>query len=267
MIALATEFLQSEPAEVYHAKAQHNLSSHALADFRKSPLLYHRKKAGLIPQDDRPAFVIGQAAHTLILEGKETFESEFAFGGPINPKTGCVYGCRTKAYSEWMESQGKPVLTDSQLELVQSMNAGFRRSQPAMALVSSGQAEAVVRTQYCGLPCQIRMDWFNPQVGIVDLKTCDDLTWFASDARRYGYLHQLSFYRNVLQQVMPQHMSVFLIAVEKKEPYRCGVWRVSDEVLGIAKRENEQAIEQLKRCMANDHWPTGYEDMRTFDYL
>ena len=58
-----------------------------------------------------------------------------------------------------------------------------------------------------------------------------------------------------------------ILAVEKREPYRCGVWRVGDDVLSIAQRENEDAILRLKRCIAKDHWPTGYESIRTFDYL
>ena len=74
---------------------------------------------------------------------------------------------------------------------------------PALPTCSSeGEAEGVVRAKYCDLPCQIRMDWFDAHQGIVDLKTCDDLTWFEADARRYGYAHQLAFYRAVLAQVI-----------------------------------------------------------------
>ena len=47
-------FLIREPAEVYHRNAANFLSSHFLADFRKCPLLYHRKRCGLIPDQDRP---------------------------------------------------------------------------------------------------------------------------------------------------------------------------------------------------------------------
>ncbi len=261
------DFLTSEPADLYHANSANFLSSHALADFRRSPLLYFRKKAGLIPDQDRPAYQLGRAAHALILEGQAEFTNQFAVGGPVNPKTGKPFGSNTKAFIDWENEQGKPVLTDDQLFLVEQMHAGVHRNEIAKELISVGQAEGVVRTEYCGVPSQIRIDWFNPHVGIVDLKTCDDLTWFESDARRYGYVHQLAFYRSVLQQVTPQFLSVFLIAIEKKEPFRCGVWRVGDDVLGIAKQENEQAIERLKRCRERNYWPGGYEELRTFDTL
>ena len=51
----------------------------------------------------------------------------------------------------------------------------------------------------------------------------------------------------------------------KKEPYRCGVWRISDDTLTITQRENEAAIRRLRNCREQDHWPTGYEEVRILD--
>ncbi len=260
-------FLIREPADFYHDQAGRYLSSHQLADFRKSPLLYHRKKCGLIPDEDRPAYLVGRAAHTLILEGRQRFDEEYAVGGPVNPKTGNVYGSNTKAFAEWSSAQGKPVLTDDQAALIEQMAAGVRSHEIAMHMLATGQAEGVVRAEYCGIACQIRIDWLNPDLGIVDLKTCDDLTWFEADARRYGYVYQLAFYRAVLAQVVRRPLPVHLIAVEKKEPFRCGVWQVSREVLGIAERDNETAIQRLIACEASNTWPTGYEELRVLDSI
>ena len=36
--------LKREPEHVYHAQSDKNLSSHQLADFRRSPLLYFKRK-------------------------------------------------------------------------------------------------------------------------------------------------------------------------------------------------------------------------------
>lgn len=256
-----------EPADVYHAKANEYLSSHQLGDFRKCPLLYHRKKLGHIADEDRPAYTIGRATHTLILEGLDRFEEDFAVGGPVNPKTGQPFGASTKAWAEWAETIGKPVLTDAQFELIARMNESVRTHAVAMGLLAEGEPEGVVRAEYCGMPSQIRMDWFEVHIGIVDLKTCDDLTWFEADARRYGYAHQLAFYRAVLAKVVGVYMPVHLIAVEKKEPYRCGVWQVGPDTLAVAQRDNEEAIDRLKACLAEERWPTGYEETRLFDFI
>jgi hypothetical protein len=258
-------FLILEPASVYHAKAGEYLSSHLLADFRRCPLLYHRKRCGLIQDEDRPAYLVGRAAHTVILEGLAVFHQTYAVGGPVNPKTGLPYGSSTKAWAEWAEAQGKPVLTAEQYNLVMQMAEGVQQNAEAKRLLAEGVAEGVVRTEYCGVPCQIRMDWFNPQQGIVDLKSCDTIDYFEADARRYGYAHQVGFYRGVLAQVIGAWKPVYLIAVEKKEPYRCGVWRVSEDTLRIAQQENEAAIRRLVRCEESGVWETGYEAVRLFD--
>jgi len=259
------DVLLREPASVYHGEAGHNLTSHLLGDFHKSPLLYHRKRCGLVPHQDGPAYLVGRAAHTMILEGLEEFKRGYAVGGPVNPKTGLPYGPNTKAAAEWAAAHNKEILTDEQYELVAAMGIGVKRHHKAFELLGSGVPEGVVRTRYAERPCQIRIDWYSPEHGIVDLKTCDTLDYFESDARRYRYAYQMAFYRAVLAQAIGEYVPVHFVAVEKHEPFRCGVWRISEEVLGLAQRVNEQDIERLRRCDAANEWPTGYEEPRIFD--
>jgi len=265
-VCIDLNVLRVEPEDEYHAKAGEYLSSHLLASFRKCPLLYFRRVAGLIGDTDRPAYVLGRAAHKRILEGRDAYESAYAFGGPINPRTGRHYGASTKAFAEWAAAKGKPVLADDQVELVENLAAGVAMNDRAVDLLLYGRAEGVVRTAYAGVPCQIRIDWTHPHEGVVDLKTADDLTWFEADARRYGYLHQLAFYRAVLSHVIGQALvPVHIVAVEKKQPFRCGVWRASEDGLAMAQRENEAAIRRLIRCRDLGDWPTGYEEVRILD--
>lgn len=87
-VAEPLPFLIREPADVYHAAAKDYLSSHQLADFRKCPLLYFRRRMGFVEEVDRPAYLVGRATHTLILEGRDRFDEQFVVGGPINPTTG-----------------------------------------------------------------------------------------------------------------------------------------------------------------------------------
>ena len=257
--------LEAESAEEYHAKAGEFLSSHQLMDFMRCPLLHHRKAAGLIPDTDSPAYRVGRAAHTKILEGHGAYEAAYAVGGPVNPKTGQPFGANTKAFRQWADAQDRTVLTCEQAALVENMAAGLSENSLALSLIMYGRAEGVVRAEYCGTPCQIRIDWTHPYRGIVDLKTCDDLTWFEADSRRYRYHTQLAFYRAVLAEAIGEHVPVHIIAVEKKEPFRCGVWQLSDDTLAIAQRENEAAIRRLLNCRQRNQWPTGYEEVRVLD--
>jgi hypothetical protein len=147
------------------------------------------------------------------------------------------------------------------------MNAAVYVHEHAAGLLADGVPEGVVRADYCGTACQARFDWLSPQRGIVDLKTCDNLDYLQLDARSYHYVHQLAFYRSLLACVSGLVVPVHLVAVEKREPFRCGVWRMSEEVLGLAQKENEEAIERLKACRDRDHYPTGYEEIRILDWI
>jgi hypothetical protein len=42
---------------------------------------------------------------------------------------------------------------------------------------------------------------------------------------------------------------------------------VDADMLAIARQDNEAAIDRLRQCLAEDKWPTGYEELRVFDQL
>lgn len=256
------KIITEEPAETYHARAHEYLSSHALRDFRKCPRLFRRKEMGLVPREESDDFLLGSAAHTLILEGRKAYEAGYAVGGPINEKTGKPYGSTTQAFAAWAAEQGKPVLTDSQAATVEMMAGAVKDHVLAFDVLSEGIPEAVVRDVYEGHACQIRIDWLSQRRGIVDLKTCRDLDQFEEDARRYEYLHQFAFYRGVLGVATDMNFGVHVIAVEKREPYRVAVYQVHSTPLDFAARQNVAAMNELAKCRSTGVWPTRTETMR-----
>ena len=264
MKRIATDIFIQEPDEVYHAQAAHYLSSHQLMDFIKCPFLHHQKKLGHVVEKETEAYRVGKAAHVRILEGREAFQERYCLDWPCNADGEPMDG-RTKAVKEWKARQTQYPIQPKDGAMIEQMAMGVGMNTAGVELIAYGLAEGVVRVDYCGLACQIRIDWFNPQHGIVDLKTCDDLTYFEADARRYRYLTQLAYYQAVLKEAAGSLVPVFLIAVEKKAPFRTGVWRLSDECLAMTRRDNEAAIERLKVCRCENVWPTGYEEIRTLE--
>ena len=261
--------LSAEPAEEYHAKAGEYLSSHQLLDFMACPWLYRKKQLGLIADEDTPALLIGRATHCRILEGRDAYEAQFAIGGPVNPRTNKPFGKDTKAFGDWCKAQGKPGIHHEDLATIENMASGVAMNDEAIDLLLYGRSEGVVRMSYCQTPCQIRIDWVHPHRGIVDFKTTKDLTWFENDAKRRRYHNQVAFYRSVFAEAIgesPRNIPVYLVAVEKIEPYRCGVWRLGDDTLAIARQENEEAIRRLRRAWEIDAFPTGYEVIRILDF-
>lgn len=253
-------------ADEYHAASRRGefVSSHLLDDFRNSPELYRRKISGEINDSDTPSLALGRAAHCLILEGKTVFDEQYTVSdGPINPKTGEVFGKNTKAYAEWLARQDKNIISGKDCGFVTKLYESVACHNEASRLLSSGWAEGVIRAEYCGVPCQIRMDWFSERNGLVDLKTCECLRWFENDCRRFGYILQMAFYRAVIREATGWTVPVHFIAVEKNEPFSTGVWRIASEALDDAERVNAAALARFRECRNTGHWPTGYEEIRT----
>ena len=258
------------PADEYHAasKSGQYMSSHLLADFRESPELYRRKTNGEIAEAESPALALGRAAHCLILEGRAAFDGQFLVAdGPVNPKTNEPYGKATKAYAEWLAAQTREIVSPKDFGFIVKLQKSVWTHPTASTLLDDGVAEATVRAEYCNVPCQIRMDWFSLEHGIVDLKTCDSLKWFEADCKRFGYLFQMAFYRAVLREATGENVPVRLIAVEKNEPFSTGVWEIAGEVLDQAEEVNKAALARYRQCLCTGHWPTGYEDTRIISSL
>lgn len=276
-------FIVDIPADEYHEAARRGefLSSHLLGDFRNCPLLYKKKMSGQTEPTDTAAYQTGRALHTLILEGRAKFDKEYLISsGPTNPKTGEPFGKLTKAYREWLAAQKRPTIDSEEFGWMSKLQSSVWLHPVANALLEHGRAEGTVRIALHGEPCQIRMDWFNPDFNgkpvIVDLKTCDNLSFFERDARKYGYPEQLAFYREVFMEANggmnaaaqdDPPPEVYIIAIEKREPYRCGVWKLTDELLDQATATNNTAMSVLKECRCRNEWPTGYEDERVMDVI
>lgn len=264
-----TSFLIQEPHEAYHAKTgKEFLSSHMLGAFIRCPLEYHQRITGTWENKDSKAYALGRAAHTMILEGVPQYDKEYSYASPpINPETEKPYGATAapyKAFVAEVEATGKTLLTQAQHCLILEMAKSVMQHKQAMTLLEKGVAEAVVECTYGGTLIHTRMDWLNPERGMVDLKTCDNLTNFEMDARRFNYINQLAFYRSALSLKAYQNVPVYMIAVEKRPPFRCGVWRVDPHALHQAHLQNHAAIGRLLTCERTDVWPTGYEEIRDF---
>lgn len=259
------DFLIFEDEEIYHSQSKSGkvLSSHMLMTFVESPKLYQKKITGAIAERPRSAFSFGSAAHKLILEGREAFDKEFVVSdGPINEKTGQPYGSTTKAYLEWKYSQDCEIISIADYAEICKLNYSVENHTVAKDLLSTGVAEAVVRTDYCGIPCQIRMDWFNPEMGIVDLKTTAEIKWFEKDCFKYNYVQQMAFYQAVLEQATGKKYPVYIIAVEKQEPYACGVWNITQSALNDFRLRNAHFIAKLIEAKKTMKFETGYEKLR-----
>ena len=269
-------FSQPEPAWTtripesrYHEDALTGkiLSSGMLKEFRLCPAHYHALITGKARRSESDALRFGRAVHKLILEGDRAYRDAFMVGGPINEKTGRAFGSESKTFEKWLEEYGlerERTLTPGEAEDIVHMREAVRSHREAGLLLSSGWPELSARAELQGIPCQIRLDWLCPDGVAVDLKTCSDIARFEADARRFGYLNQFAFYRDVAQAAGAGEVTVVAVVLEKRQPFRVGVWRFPDDILAPYSAQNRTAIAALHCCRERGRWPTGYEGTRAF---
>ena len=265
-------YLLDIPAEVYHTATKENqyTTSHRLNLFRRCPALYHKHIMGEIVEGDTAAFQMGRAVHVLTLE-RDNFEKEYLVAdGPTNPKTGNPYGRETKAFKEWADAQTLPVIGTDEHALMTKLADAVHAHPLAADILSAGFAEATVRAVWEGEPVQARLDWFDPERGIIaDLKTCADIDRFPFDIRDFGYVTQLAFYKRILMLAGYDGPDIraYLIAVEKREPFRVAVIEITHYTLEDGNtaeaskygQGNNLVMDELMKCRARNVWPTRYE--------
>ena len=264
--------------DYYAASASgERVSFHGLLDFVECPRDYHLRTTGAIPQrpETREMF-LGTAAHMLILQGEFDYMAAYTVAdGPVNPKTGRPFGTETKAYADWLATQTGPILTTAEdKQMIRAMADAIRANDirtggPSYAaqLLARGRAETILRFYWCGLPCQGMVDWIIDDFGgngpaIVDLKTCADLSNFEREARQRRYIHQLAFYRAAYEAVEAADADCYIIAVEKTERPRVGVYAIPAADLDEAESWCVAELDRLRTCRENGIWPTGYEGLR-----
>lgn len=244
------------------------LTSRLLRDFRKCPALFHRKQSGLLPQSEPKTYLIENATRCLILQGREEFDRRYLIGGdrPINPRTGAPFGTETKAYAEWRATVEQDILTEEEGLLVINMAAAVSSHDEAAKLLhKDGEAFKRVDAQFHGLPATAVIHWLSCDDEIVEVCIINDLDRFEQQARDGDYVHRLEFQERLVFGSANTE-GCFCIAVERKEPFRVGVWELGVHSLADAYGDNFDAAESIKDCDHSGLWPTRYESLRTLEY-
>lgn len=244
------------------------LTSRLLRDFRKCPLLFHRKQSGLLPQSEPKTYLIENATRCLILQGREEFDRRYLIGGdrPINPRTGAPFGTETKAYAEWRATVERDILTEEEGLLVINMAAAVATHDEANRLLhKDGVAFNRVDADFHGIPATAVIHWLSCDAEIVEVCIINDLDRFEQQAKDGDYAHRLEFQERLAFGRNSNSRGCYFIAVERKEPYRVGVWETSGHTMAEAYGDNRDAAETIKDCDHSGEWPTRYEKLKTLE--
>jgi exodeoxyribonuclease VIII len=111
--------------------------------------------------------------------------------------------------------------------------------------------------------CKSRWDILCQGMGVIgDLKTTADASpeAFRRTSRKWGYDLQAAFYLMSAQTTDIHIEDMWFIAVEKKEPYGVGVYRIHPRDIAEAMKEVYRLLKKYRECEVNQSWPSHYND-------
>lgn len=219
----------------------------------------HYKHARENPPTETPALRLGQAVHTLALEGREAYSGRCAVAPECDRRT-------KEGKAIWSDflatSEGRTVLTSQEAEQVSQMAASIAGHPLAPHLLTGGQAELSMlwTDPETGAPCKGRADLARLEDGaIIDLKTTIDASpgAFARAVINYGYSTQAAAYLSGAAALGFEVRDFVILAIEKSPPYALGIYRLPDAALELGKRRWAEACRLYATCLETGRWP-GY---------
>lgn len=262
----------NESIHAYHTNAA--ISNSKISVLRDGgPALFHgRFVAKSIPKPaDTEALILGNALDALVTTGAGGFDADYV----IKPE-GMSFA--TKDGKEWRAAHchGKTIIAWDDWQMLKAMAASISIHPLFPVLIhtrAKAQVTIRVHTNSYGYEIQSRPDWLS-QVpcevsdGLpysVNLKSTDDFSDWHNDADpfsqrtgspvyTYGYHRQAALDQWCQVQAGIGETAHFLLVAEKRDPYRVGVFRMSEEYLEHGWLDIDADLHRLKALYASGVW-------------
>ena len=220
----------------------------------KSPAHYKWWKDN--PPEDTASLLFGRAVHKYVLE-KDDFFNEFA----VAP----LFDRRTKeGKAQWLlfqdQSEGKDIITQEDFEKIQAMYDALYAT-PFVAKLLSGEKELSFFTEddRTGIVVKCRPDCLT-NIGdthiLIDYKSCTDASsdGFMRDAIKLNYDLQMSYYKDIVDEVLDKEHTVIFIAQEKTPPYLVNILEANEYFLRSGRDMYRTYLDMYAECLENDDW-------------
>ena len=262
------------------------LNFHSLWDFQRDKKLY---AAGFYAvKETTDAMRQGTQFHQIALEGEDVFHQHNAIWiPPVNEKTGKPYGADTKAYAaareEWeKENPGKTGYTEEEYQTYSAMLDALGNHPYAGGYLFPADegaeyaSELKFKGEYApGWFAKGSIDRYDPEIGILDLKTCaeierfDGYETFSKTCIYGGYIEQLAFYQIMFSELIDprgnqgEYIPVTIIGIEKKEPYRVAVCQPDEETQEAARERIRALLVEYAEAVTTQNFPSKYDEIIT----
>lgn len=240
--------------EAYHADKEF-LSSSDLKLILDDPAKFYDEKVlgNRGPQEESPALAEGSLTHSLILE-PHLVANEYA-----------IFPGLRKAGPDWedfkLKYADKTIVSAPQKQRCLKNLESFRRSKPAVELITGGYAEQSICALIQDIKIKTRCDYINLEKNyIVDVKTSSfpvaPKESFLFTIDRYKYDLSAALYCQVAENYYGRPFTFYFVAIAKPKSLlelgECVVYRVSKETREKGNHMVSQALHTYKKC-----WDTG----------
>jgi hypothetical protein len=263
------------PIDTYHSDCciEVSISSSGLRKIiSKSPAhywadsYYNARRIEKPEPKETPAFIIGRAAHHLLL-GEADFDRLFI----ERPETlnGKDWQPNRKDCRDWVKarkSEGFTVLKAGDINRIRGMSDALARHPIIQAGILNGNIERsmIYKDQETGVWVKVRPDATpTDSLDFADLKTTTSIHWedLMRSIGEFGYHQQAALTGTACQMLLKQPMQSFsFVFVESKDPYCIRVVSLKDHMLKLGEKMNRFALNQFAACWKAKKWPGPADD-------
>ena len=227
-----------------------------------------------VPSPDKPAFRIGSAAHTLLLEPEKVAREIAVIPAAMLSASGSTGTSAAREFIADAIYNGQTPIKPSEWLEIQQMRNALAAHPHARRALTKGKPEVslIMRDAATQIYLKSRPDFMPDTSGhyIVDYKTTADLSkWERSACLDLRYDIQGALMLWAAQEVAGiEPKGILYLVQEKKAPYTVGMLAFSIDnirtraLLDCARLDLRQAIETFQFCLNSGQWPDGWEQPR-----
>jgi exodeoxyribonuclease VIII len=225
-----------------------------LSLLKQSPrLFYNRYELGQ-QVESTPAMKFGSLLHCMVLEPEQVLERYL-----VIPKMDMRFKDSKSVVAALMEAnRGKETVS---FEIFQqaSIAAGYVRMHPEFEPFTKTPQLIEKRIDFYvnGFACRSKLDMVCPEQQVIwDVKTTQDASpgAFARSIADYGYHRQAAFYIEACQQEFGSVFRFLFIAIQKTEPWECGVYELGHDDLAKGYFEIQSLLDEYRKRKISNNW-------------
>lgn len=213
-----------------------------------------------VKRPDTEAFRVGRMLHCALLE-PERFASQYVVAPKVDKRT---KGGKAE-HAFWLESQKPGAIAcdpDEHAEALRMAEAIMGNKRAAMLLQCDGETEHTVQWKHdrTGMLLKARRDKRAPGL-ILDIKTTRDPSpkGFHKSVVNYQYHRQGAWYLDSEYALTGENVGFGLLSVRNSWPYEVALHEVSDDLIQIGRRANEETLTRIARCFEENDWRNEWE--------